>query len=94
MERSGVGDFVHALSLLQSIMTPEDFVKYRGIVAPKPKPKQKNREQELADRVNRLEKLRSQEASHNGQIQKLEVDLQRHRDMLREVLSQIKTVDD
>ena len=43
-------------------------------------------EQELADRVKSLERLRSQEASHRGQIDKLEPDLQRHRDMLQGVL--------
>ena len=32
--------------------------------------------------------------SHRSQIAKLELDLQRHRDMLQEVLSQIQTVGD
>ena len=36
-----------------------------------------------------MEKLRGQEASHKGQIDKLELDLQRHRDMLREVLTRV-----
>ena len=40
------------------------------------------------------EKLRSQEASHKGQIDKLELDLQRHRDMLQGVLERIRVVDD
>ena len=40
----------------------------------------------MADRVNSLETLRSQEATHKGQIDKLELDLQRHRDMLQGVL--------
>ena len=75
---------MHALSLLQKIMTPEDFAKYQGMVAPKPKQK-KSREQELADHVKNLEKLQSQEASHKSQIDKLELHLQRHRDMLRGV---------
>ena len=33
-----------------------------------------------------LERLRSQETPHKGQIDKLELDLQRHRDMLQGVL--------
>ena len=40
------------------------------------------------------EKLRSQEASHKGQIDKLELDLQRHRDMLQGVQERIRVVDD
>ena len=40
------------------------------------------------------EKLRSQEASHKGQIDKLELDLQRQRDMLQGVLERIRLVDD
>ena len=53
------------MSLLQKIMTPEDFVKYQLLDFPKPKPKpEKTREQELADKVKSLEKFRSQEASH------------------------------
>ena len=70
-------------------MTPEDFVKYQVLVAPKPKP-EKTREQELADGVNSLKRLRSQEATHKGQIDKLELDLQRHRDMLQGVLSRVR----
>ena len=75
------GDLVQALSLLQKIMTPEDFVKYQLLISPKQKQNKKTREQELADKVKSQEKLRSQEASHKGQIDKLELDLQRHRDM-------------
>ena len=42
-------DLLQDLSLLQRIMSPEDFVKYQVLVAP---PKNgKTREQELADRV-------------------------------------------
>ena len=37
-----------------------------------------------------LEGLRRQEASHGGQIDRLELDLQRHRDMLQGVLSRIR----
>ena len=70
-------------------MTPEDFVKYQVLVAPKPKP-EKTREQELADRVNSLKRLRSQDATHKGQIDKLDLDLQRHRDVLQRVLSRIQ----
>ena len=70
-------------------MTPEDFVKYQVLVAPKPKPG-KTREQELADRVKSLHRLRTQEATHRCQIDKLEFDLQRHRDMLQGVLSRIR----
>ena len=62
---------MQALSLLQKNMTPEDFVKYQVLVAPKPKPKS-------------LKRL------HKGQIDKLELDLQRHRDMLQGVLSRIR----
>ena len=80
---------MQALSLLQKIMTPEDFVKYQLLVTPKPKPG-KTREQELADRVKSLQRLRSQEATHKGQIDKLELDLQRHRDMLQGVLSRVR----
>ena len=79
-------ELLQALSLLQRIMTPEDFVKYQVLVAPKPKPG-KTREQELADRVKSLHRLRTQEATYRGQIDKLELDLQRHRDMLQGVLS-------
>ena len=82
-------ELLHALSLLQRIMSPEDFVKYQVLVAPKPKPG-KTREQELADRVKSLLRLRTQEVAHRGQIDKLELDLQRHRDMLQEVLSRIR----
>ena len=70
-------------------MTPEDFVKYQVLVAPKPKP-EKTREQELADGVKSLQRQRSQEAAHKGQIDKLELDLQRHRDRLQGVLSRIR----
>ena len=55
-------ELLQALSLLQRIMTPEDFVKYQVLVAPKPKPG-KTREQELADRVKSLNRLRTQETS-------------------------------
>ena len=68
-------------------MTPEDFVKYQLLISPKQKQNKKTREQELADKVKSQEKLRSQEASHKGQIDKLELDLQRHRDMLHGFLS-------
>ena len=37
-----------------------------------------------------LQRLRTQEATHRGQIDKLELDLQRHRDMLQGVLSRIR----
>ena len=50
----------------------------------------KTREQELADRVKRLQRLRTQEATHRGQIDKLELDLQRHRDLIQGVLSRIR----
>ena len=70
-------------------MTPDDFEKYKVMVAPKPKP-EKTREQELADRVSSLKRLHSQEATQKGQIDKLEHDLQRHRDMLQGVLSRIR----
>ena len=83
-----------ALSLLQKIMTPEDFVKYQVLITPKQKQNKKTREQELADKVKSQEKLRSQEASHKGQIDKLELDLQRHRDMRHGVLERIRVVDD
>ena len=89
------GDLVQALSLLQKIMTPEDFVKYQLLVSPKPKPKpEKTREQELADKVKSLERYRSQEASHKGLIDKYELDLQRQRNMLRGVVEQIRLVED
>ena len=55
----GEVDLAHALSLLQSIMTPEDFPKYQGMVAPKQKQK-KIWEQALADRVKNLKRLQSQ----------------------------------
>ena len=89
------GDLVQALSLLQKIMTPEDFVKYQLLVSPKPKPKpEKTREQELADKVKNLERYRSQEASHKGLLDKYELDLQRQRNMLRGVVEQIRLVED
>ena len=88
------GDVAQALSLLQKIMTPEDFVKYQVMITPKPKQNKKTREQELADKVRSLDKLKSQEASHKGQIGKLELDLQRHRDMLQGVLDRIRALDD
>ena len=89
------GDLVQALSLLQKIMTPEDFVKYQLLVSPKPKAKPgKTREQELADKVRNLERFKSQEASHKGMIDKYELDLQRQRNMLRGVLEQIRQVED
>ena len=89
------GDLAQALSLLQKNMTPEDIVKYQGMITPKQKEEpKKTREQELADKVKSQEKLRSQEASHKGQIDKLELDLQRHRDMLQGVLERIRAVDD
>ena len=87
--KKGAGELLQALSLLQKNMTPEDFVKYQVLVAPKPKP-EKTREQVLADRVKSLKRLRSREATHKGQIGKLELDLQRHRDMLQGVLSRIR----
>ena len=70
-------------------MSLEDFAKCQVLVAPKPK-REKTREQELADRVKSLERLRSQEATQRGQIDKLELDLQRHRDVLQGVLSRIR----
>ena len=82
-------ELLQALSLLQRIVTPEDFVKYQVLVAPKPKPG-KTEEQELADRVKSLQRLRTQETTRRGQIDKLELDLQRHRDMLQGVLSHIR----
>ena len=82
-------ELLQALSLLQRIMTPEDFVKYQVLVAPKPK-LGKTREQELADRVKSLHRLRTQETTHRGQIDKLEHHLQRHRDVLQGVLSRIR----
>ena len=75
-------------------MTPEDFVKYQVLISPKQKQNKKTREQELADKVKSQEKLWSQEASHKGQIDKLELDSQRHRDMLQGVLERIRVVDD
>ena len=44
----------------------------------------------MADRVKSLQRLRTQETTHRGQIDKLELDLQRHRDMLQGVLSRIR----
>ena len=44
----------------------------------------------MADRVKSLQRLRSQEATHKGQIVNLELDLQRHPDMLQGVLSRIR----
>ena len=82
-------EMLQALSLLQRIMTPEDFVKYQVLVAPKTKTG-KTREQELADRVKSLQRLRTQETTHRGEIDKLELDLKRHRDMLQGVLSRIR----
>ena len=41
-------ELLQALSLLQNIMSPEDFAKCQVLVAPKPK-REKTREQELAD---------------------------------------------
>ena len=58
-------------------------------MAPKPK-REKTREQELAEMVKSLERLRSQEAAHKGQIDKLELDLQRHRDMLQGVVLRVR----
>ena len=69
-------------------MSPEDFARYQVLVAPKPK-REKSRELELAYRVKSLERLRSEEATHKRQIDKLELDLQRHRDMLQGVLVRI-----
>ena len=70
-------------------------MKYQLLVSPKPKPKpEKTREQELADKVKSLERYRSQEASHKGMIDKLELDLQRQRNMLQGVVEQIRLVDD
>ena len=44
----------------------------------------------MADWVKSLQRLRTQEAARKGQIDKLELDLQRHRDMLQGVLSRIR----
>ena len=88
-KKAEASELLQALSLLQRIMTPEDFVKYQVLVTPKSKP-EKIREQELADRVKSLQRLRTQEATHKSQIDKLELDLQRHRDMLQGVLSRIR----
>ena len=88
-KKAEASELLQALSLLQRIMTPEDFVKYQVLVAPKPKPG-RTREQELADRVKSLNRLRTQETTHRGQIDKLELDLQRHRDTLQGVLSRIR----
>ena len=87
-KQAEASDLLQALSLLQRIMSPEDFVKYQVLVAP-PKPG-KTRERELADRVKSLQRLRTQETTHRGQIDKLELDLQRHKDMLQGVLSRIR----
>ena len=81
-KRTEASKLLQALSLLQRIMTPEAFVTYQVLVTPKSKP-EKTREQELADRVKSLQRLRTQEATHRAQIVKLELDLQRHRDMLQ-----------
>ena len=48
----------------------------------------------MADKVRSLDKRKSQEASHKGQIGKLELDLQRHRDVLQGVLERIRALDD
>ena len=88
-KKGGASELLQALSLLQRIMTPEDFVEYQVLVTPKSKPG-KTREQELADRVKSLQRLRTQEATHKSQIDKLELDLQRHRGMLQGVLSPIR----
>ena len=88
-KKGEASELLQASSLLQSIMSPEDFAKYQVLVALKPK-REKTREQELADRVKSLERLRSQEGTHKGQIDKLELDLQRHRDMLQGVLVRIR----
>ena len=87
-KKTEASDLLQALSLLQRIMSPEDFVKYQVLVAP-PKPG-KTREQELADRVKSLQRLRTQETTHRGAIDKLELDLQRQKDMLQGVLSRIR----
>ena len=63
-KKGEAGELLQALSLLQKIMTPEDFVKNQVFVAPKPK--RKTRELELAYRVKSLKRLRSQEATHKG----------------------------
>ena len=39
VKKEEAGDLVQALSLLQNIMSPEDFAKYQGTIAPKPKQK-------------------------------------------------------
>ena len=88
-KKAEASELLQALSLLQRIMTPEDFVKYQVLVTPKSK-LGKTREQDLADRVKSLQRLRTQEATHKSQIDKLELDLQRHRDMLQGVLSRIR----
>ena len=87
-KKAEASDLLQALSLLQRIMSPEDFVKCQVLVAP-PKPG-KTREQELADRVKSLQRLRTQETTHRGAIDKLELDLQRQKDMLQGVLSRIR----
>ena len=87
-KKAEASDLLQALSLLQRIMSPEDFVKYQVWVSP-PKPG-KTREQELADRVKSLQRLRTQETTHRGAIDKLELDLQRQKDMLQGVLSRIR----
>ena len=88
-KKAEASELLQALSLFQRIMTPEDFVKYQVLVTPKPKPG-KTREQELADRVKSLSRLRTQETTHRGQIGKLELDLQRRRGLLQRVLSRIR----
>ena len=83
-KKTEASELLQALSLLQRIMTPEAFVKYQVLVAPKPKPG-KTREQELADRMKSLHRFRTQETTHRGQIDKLELE-----DMLQGVLSRIR----
>ena len=65
-KKAEAGELLQALSLLhEDYLTPEDFVKYQVLLTLKPKPG-KTREQELADRVKSLQRLRSQEATHKG----------------------------
>ena len=48
----------------------------------------------MADRAKNLKRLQSQEASHRSQIAKLELDVQRQKSLLQEVLTQIRVVSD
>ena len=68
------GDLLQVWSLLRKILPSTTNQK-----------KEKTRGQVLADRV----RLRSQGTTHEGQIEKLELDLQRHRD-IQGVLSRVR----